>query len=50
MKKALDIGKIGADVDVVAEVKPRIARALSNQETKSSTAVRHCTLWSQVGK
>ena len=35
---------------VVAEVKPRIARALSHQEAKSWTAVRRCTLLSQVGK
>ena len=49
MKKALEVVEIGAVVDVVAEAKPRIARALSHQETKSWTAVRHCTLLSQVG-
>ena len=49
MKKALEVGEISAVVDVVAEAKPRIARALSHQETKSWIAVRRCTLLSQVG-
>ena len=49
IKKALEAGEIGAVFDGVAEVKPRIARALSHQETKSWTAVRHCSLLSQVG-
>ena len=31
MKKVLKVGEIGAVVDVVAEVKPHIARALSHQ-------------------
>ena len=31
MKKALKVGEFGAVVDIVAEVKPRIARALSHQ-------------------
>ena len=35
MKKALEVREIGAVVDVFAEDKPRIARALSHQETKS---------------
>ena len=35
MKEALEVVEIGAVVDVVAVVKPRIARALSHQETKS---------------
>ena len=48
VKKALEVGEVGAVVDVV-EVKPRIARALFHQETKSWTTVRHCTLLSQVG-
>ena len=49
MKKALEVIEIGAVVDLVGEVKPRIARALSHQETKSWTAVRRCTLLYQVG-
>ena len=49
MKNALEVEEIYAAVDVVAEVKPRIARASSHQETKSWTAVRRCTLLSQVG-
>ena len=31
MKKTLKVGEIGAVVDVVAEVEPRIACALSHQ-------------------
>ena len=46
MKKALKVVEIGAVVDVVAEVKPRITRALSHQETKSWTVVRRSTLLS----
>ena len=49
MKKTLEVGEIGAVVDVVADVKLRIVRALSHQHTKSWTAVRCCTLLSQVG-
>ena len=49
MKKALKVVEIGTAVDVVGEVKPHIARALSHEETKSLTAVRRCTLLPQVG-
>ena len=35
MKKALEVVEIDAVVDVGAEVKPRIARAVSHQEKKS---------------
>ena len=48
VKKALEVVEIGAVVDVVAEVKPGIVRTLSHQETMSWTAVRRCTLLSQV--
>ena len=48
-KKTLEVIEIGAVVVVVAEVKPRIARALSHQETKSWNAVQCCIFLSQVG-
>ena len=50
MEKALKVAEIGAVVDIVDEVKPRIARALSHQETKSWTAVPRNTLLSKVDK
>ena len=48
MNKAHEVEEIGAVVNVLAEVKPRIACALSHQERKSRTVIRRCTLLSQV--
>ena len=48
-KKTLEIVECFETVAGVAEVKPRIGRALSHQDTKSWSDVWHCTLLSQVG-